>query len=86
MNVRYHAQRCVAAATSPGAPATTLIALVAIELPDGGITSLAINEDTITELAHGDPVKEELVIQAKVKEVVTSLLAGATGDLRITAN
>ena len=84
LNVRYHAKRCVPAATAPGMPATTLIAMVMIELPDGGVTPLAINEDTITEHAHGDIVKEELFIQAKVKEVVSSMMAGAVGDLQLS--
>jgi hypothetical protein len=83
MNVNYRAARCVAAAVSPGMPATTLICLVHIELPDGGITALAINEDTITEHAHGDIVKEELYIQSEVKRVITSMMAGAVGDLGI---
>jgi hypothetical protein len=84
MNVRYHAKRCVPAAVSPGMPPTTLIAMVQIELPDGGITPLAINEETITEHAHGDIVKEELFIQQKVRETVNSMLAGATGDMILT--
>jgi hypothetical protein len=65
---------------------TTLIAMVQIELPDGGVTALAIPEDEIRTECGGDIVKEEVFIQEKVKGVVVSMLAGATGDLRLVAN
>jgi hypothetical protein len=86
VNVRYHAQRCVAAARRPGGIPDTLVCMVQIELPDGGITPLVIPEDEITATASGDLVKEELFIQDRVKSVITSMFAGATGDLQLSAN
>ena len=86
MNIRYHAQRCVAAARTPDGPQDTLVAMVQIELPDGGVTALVIPEDEIRVECGGDIVKEEVFIQERVKGVVVSMLAGAVGDLNLVAN
>ena len=83
MNVRYNTKRFVPAAREAGGPNTDLICMVMIEMPDGGITSLAIPENEMTTEVGYDPIKEELYIQGKVKALMVSMLAGAVGDLSI---
>jgi hypothetical protein len=86
MNIKYHAKRFVPASRTPGGPETELLCMVMIELPDGNVTSLAIPENEMTTEVGYDPAKEEIYIQRKVTEVVTSMLAGAVGDLRLARN
>lgn len=85
LNVRYHAKRFVPASRDAGGAKTELICMVQIELPDGGITSLAIPEAKIAAQCGRNPIAEEMMIQNEVRAVVASMLAGAGSDLAFEA-
>jgi hypothetical protein len=84
MMLRYSAKRRVDALDSHGRKVK--VALVQIELPDGGITSLVIEEAEMTALCHGNKALEQATIQSRCAHVVSQMTAGTASDLIITSH
>ena len=70
MKVEYLVQRNVLASTKPGGFTDARLAMVQIRLPDGGVTQLAIREDELRFECGGDPAKEDVFVQAKIRETI----------------
>jgi hypothetical protein len=76
--VEFMVQRNVAAATAPGQPANTRIAMVQVKLPDGGLTQIAIREDELRFQCGGDAAKEDAFVRQRILETMLAEFPGLT--------